>query len=220
MMMIILVASLTPVAQCKFRFLSLFFSLNSLQIRSATTVRVGAGAGAHAACEQIGCWAGVEVNFKSLLYVAQHANEKKNRDSVCMLGWSCSNKTSIIAACHVLDPIDHVLDPIAIARPPGPGAGRRPYVQPSAHRHRPRHTTHVDVATPPVRAAPMPMPMHAHADGRRCARSSLCADPSVCQRSRRLSQRLLFRFRRALSAVSGGAVRCVLQPAACCLLPG
>ena len=165
MMMIILVASLTPVAQCKFRFLSLFFSLNSLQIRSATTVRVGAGAGAHAACEQIGCWAGVEVNFKSLLYVAQHANEKKNRDSICMLGWSCSNKTSI-AACHVLDPIDHVLD---------------------------------------------------HADGRRCARSSLCADPSVCQRSRRLSQRLLFRFRRALSAVSGGAVRCVLQPAACCL---
>jgi hypothetical protein len=154
---------------------------------------------------------------------------KKNRDSICMLGWSCSNKTSI-AACHVLDPIDHVLDPIAIARPPGPGAGRRPYVQPSAHRHRPRHTTHVDVATPPVRAAPMPMPMHAHADGRRCARSSLCADPSVCQRSRRLSQRLLFRFRRALSAVSGGAVRCVLQcslqgyscllPAACAWLGG
>ena len=33
-----------------------------------------------AACEQIGCWTEVEVNFVPLLYVAQHANEK-NRSS-------------------------------------------------------------------------------------------------------------------------------------------
>ena len=50
-----------------------------------------------AACEQIGgCWAGVEVNFGPLLYAAQHANEK-NRGSICMLCWSCSNNRDLVA---------------------------------------------------------------------------------------------------------------------------
>jgi len=37
----------------------------------------------------IGCWAGVGSKFGSLFFAGQHTNEK-NRDPICMLGWSCS----------------------------------------------------------------------------------------------------------------------------------
>ena len=67
-----------------------------MRVEMVTTacVRVGAGVGvrAGALCEQSwSCWAGVGLNFRPLLYAAQHAN-KKNRDPICMLGWSCSKK--------------------------------------------------------------------------------------------------------------------------------
>jgi len=64
----------------------------------ATRARRGRRAGGARGVD--GARAGVGLNFRPLLYVAQHANEK-NRGPICMLGWSCSN-----CACWVTDHLE------------------------------------------------------------------------------------------------------------------
>jgi hypothetical protein len=49
----------------------------------------GARAGRFLFRRKIECWAGVAMDFGSLLFADQYANEK-SRGPICMLGWSCS----------------------------------------------------------------------------------------------------------------------------------